>query len=220
MSLFSLALSSLLATSSVAHAVDNEVNIDFGWQGAHDDSWYLFSDNPRIASYGARAGLRLSERLGLVGSWSRGARGQTIYLEDGDTYEDLGSFDLAFKMNQLGLGIKVDLDVNPWVRPYGLLQGTAMLGSVFMDDDDEDDDNANQVRYGGVGPGGFAGLGAEFFGSRAESRVRFVGTLEAGYSNTFPMKFTAKGDDQVADLSIGDLGFNGLSIRVGTGVRF
>lgn len=208
------------AVSGPAHAVNHELNIDYGWQGAHDPAWDFFSDNPRIGSYGLRGGMRLSERVGVVASWGRGARGGTVYLEDPETYDTLGSFDLAFKMHQVGLGAKADLDVSPWARPYGVLMVTGMLGTVLMDDDSDEDDNANQVRYSGFGPGGFAGLGVELFGSAPEARARFVGTLEAGYAHTFPMEFTASGEDQVGELSVGDLGFNGLAIRMGAGVRF
>ncbi len=220
MSFLTLALAALFS-SGPAHAISNELTIDYGWQGAHDDSWDLISDNPRIGSYGARAGLRLSDRLGVVGSWGRGARGAEIYVEDADTYEELGSFQLAFKMQQVGVGVKADLDVNPYVRPYAVLMGTGMLGSLWLDDDPEEDDNANQTVYRGFGPGGFVGLGSEFMSGMPDQRVRVVGTLEAGYSHTFPMAFKSTDEkDQVGSVPIGDLGFNGLTIRLGAGLRF
>jgi len=220
MSIFtSIALAALTGIQT-ADAVSNELTLERSWQGAHDDDWALLSDNPRLGTWGVRGGMGLTERLGVVASYHRGARGSTIRMEDPDTYEVLSEFNLALKAQQIGVGVKYDLDISPWIRPYGTVQGTAMFGRLLMDDDVGEDDNSNQLSYRGFGPGGFVGLGAEAYGTQPGKRVRFVGSLEVGYSHTFPMTFTADSDETASAVEVGKLGFNGLTVRLGTGIRF
>ena len=220
MSIFtSIALAALTGIQT-ADAVDNELTFERSWQGAHDDDWALLSDYPRFGTWGLRGGMGLGDRLGVVASYHRGARGSEIVFEDPETYEVYSEINLALKAQQIAVGIKYDLDINPWIRPYGTVQGTAMFGRLLMDDDVTEDDNSNQLSYRGFGPGGFAGLGVEAFGTQPGKRVRFVASLEAGYSHTFPMTFTADGDETASAVEVGQLGFNGLTIRLGTGVRF
>lgn len=206
---FSLLLSLFL---NPAHAASDELNFELGQFGAQDASWDMFSDRTHVGSWGFRGGKSLGNFTTIVLSWQHSMDGGAVG-EDYDYDEDSVSFSpwyLALTTNQLAVGPKFDLEVFPWLHPYGTVQAMGWLGTVRMDEDIEDDENPNEIAKTGFAPGGIAALGLDLIPLRADRKVRPATYVEAGYGYALPMK--------VGDL--GEVQFSGFYLHWGVGARF
>lgn len=195
-----------------AHAANHELNLELGRLGTQGEAFEVLSHYGTMGSVGARGGYALGERLTLVADYQHSQLGGSIdsYDEEDGEYMADGLIGFALRAQQIGVGVKYDVELWPWLHPYGTAQALGVVGVLRMDDDTEDDDNVNELRRVGVAPGGVAALGLDLIALRADRPVRPATYLEAGYAYVAPMKL---GD-------AGDLDFRGFYLRWGLGARF
>ena len=230
-------LLSLLLFGGAAHAASNEIGLELGSFGAHDPSWAMFSNNEQLGTFGARAGVRLTDRIGIVASWHNRKKGGSLDL-GGDYYYDssydssydsgytdssgYASINTAFVANQLMVGPKADIELLPSLLPYVTVQAVGMFGTMRLDDDLDHDDNANQLTFHGFAPGAYGALGLDFVPTKRHNKVRFATYAEAGYGWQAPMALKDKAgkDGKGGSASIGNVQFSGFAMRFGVGLHF
>lgn len=210
-----MSISLMLLGALSANAANHEVNLELGRLGTHGEDFAVLDQYGTMPSLGLRGGYALTDRVTLVADWQRSRIGGTLeaynYDDEGDDYEsEYAELGLALGVNQMGLGAKYDLEVFPWLHPYGTAQFLGALGVLRLDDETDDDDNENQLTRTGFAPGGVAALGIDLIPLRADRAVRPATHLEMGYAYLAPMKL---GDT-------GDLDFRGFYLRWGVGARF
>lgn len=193
----------LILTTGLASAASNQLSLELGAFSTPDPEFSHFSENDAMMTWGARAGMALTDRTALVLDWQHGVRGGRVDLFD-------SSFHSAFTADQFGLGPKLDLQLAPGLHPYVTLQGQMIRGRVRLDEDIGADSNVNELKDAALAFGGLALAGGEIILGAEEDWIRPSAHLEMGYSYALPMKF----DD------FGELSFRGFSLRAGVGMHF
>jgi hypothetical protein len=178
-----------------------EVAFEVGWAGLGDDAIELFSYSDPIRTLGARAGFRPHPRIAIVLDY------QHSQDEMGFTTPS-GGFNTSIDINRFGLGVKGDIRVGSWFRPYGIVEGLGVSTTARLDDDPEHDDNVTQLKEGGLSGGVYGALGAEFLISLGS--LALAPYLELGYGYVAPTSFG----------NLGKAAFWGFSGQAGWGVRF
>jgi hypothetical protein len=204
-----------LLLSSLVLAADSgppklELSFQTGWTAANDPRYDLLSDADVLGSLGLRAGVRVHPRVAVVLDWQHGGSMMEIYSYEDDDGNGESSFNSAFSVDQIGIGVLGDLKVGSWFRPYATVQGVLAVESLRLDDDPDHDDNSTQVRETGVGGGAYGALGVEF-------RIRL------GKSGLVLAPYTELGGSYLSGAKLGQIGavsFGGFAGRAGIGLRF
>lgn len=205
-----------LTLLSSALAATNEVDLEVGWLGTGDTSFNRVSDSDLLPTYGLRVGLKVHDRIAVIGGWQHGQTGVTVssggdesyYYYDGDGGGS--SFRSAFYGDLLTVGAKGDVRVNDYFYPYLTAQGAIQLGTVRIDDDPDNDQNLGQLKQSGATGGFVAAVGAEVPVQLGQSGIALAPYLELGYGWLAPMGLS----------SLGSLRMGGFTGRTGFGVRF
>lgn len=222
----------LSAGSGEAQAAENELSLEVGSFGTSDDRFDLFHERNLLGTWGARLGVAVHPRVGIVAGYHYATAGNTVesegsysYYEDDDydeEYYEAGTFQAAYRGHHLQLGPKVDFPVDDWGFPYLTLQGAMFIGQVLLDEDIDDDENINQLKATSVNPGGIAAVGIDIVPLHLPSRkLSFGGHLELGYGLTAATGFTADlptGTNSEAEIA--RFGLGGFYLRTGLGVYF
>jgi hypothetical protein len=203
-----------------AWAADKEISLDTGILGGSSPSWNMVGGNP-MATIGLSGGVDIAPGLTAIASaqwslsgshnefgnqwWDDGPEGQTASPPGSEGYI------AALRVIQVQGGVRSDILQNSWIRPYGAAKVSASLGSLRLDDDPEDKDNVNQIKATGLSIGGIAAVGAAVERPRKQAGPFAIrGEVEAGYGFGTALKFD----------EIGELGMNGIHMRMGVGLRF
>ncbi len=209
----------ILTTGALAGStdgMDNELSLEVGSFGA-DEQWTAFSSSAQMGTVGVRAGYALSPNLTIVAGWHRGRHGGSLIVEtydDGDyLYNEIG---LDFTGHQLTLGPKVDYQLTHWLRPYATVQALGFFGKIRLDEDTSDDE---LQRFRAQTFGGIGALGIDLVPGSPRRTVHPASYLELGYGHAFSMNFEDS-DAGNEPAPIGSMGFSGLYLRWGVGVRF
>lgn len=209
-----------------ARAADHELSLELGALGTADERFDLFREGALIRTWGARGGVALHENVSVLLGYHRGAWGSEVGIsaEDGEGDGDddgVDTFQAAYQGHHLLLGPKVDLRVTDWLRPYGTVQGAALIGRVLLDDDPDHDDNENQLSATSVNPGGVVALGVDVVPIRKRQALRFGSHLEMGYGLMAATGFTATPPGGGGEkFEIARFGFGGFYLRAGVGAYF
>ena len=204
-------LALLLLSASAAQAADNEVSLEFG--SLHNGDWgsSYFSDSNAIPSVGLRLGYALSDRLAVTLGYHHSARGSE--LEFYNYYEEFTSQPAVFSAffgNELTVGVKYDMELTSYLRPYASGQALVMHGTAVLDDDLSEDDNSTVFRASSIAPGGMATLGIELRLPNSRLPITPAAHLEMGYAYVGNLDFAELGDMQPG----------GFVVRSGIGARF
>ncbi|HND34143.1 MAG TPA: hypothetical protein PKY30_02420 [Myxococcota bacterium] len=203
-----------LLLSSLVLAADSsppklELSFQGGWTAANDPRYEVLSSSNVLGSIGLRAGVRVHPRLAVVLDWQHGGSLLQVDSDEDDIRLD-SSFNSAFTVDQIGVGVLGDLKVGSWFRPYATVQGVLAVESLRLDDDPDHDDNSTQVHETGVGGGVYGALGVEF-------------RIPLGKSGLALAPYTEWGGSYLSDAKLGQVGavsFGGFAGRAGIGLRF
>ncbi len=203
----------LLAFSGAAQAADHELSLELGTTANHQQNWYMFNaESQQLPSWGLRAGVAVHDRLAIIGGWHHGKKGMRLgFDESWEDDEEAYGFASVFYGDSFTLGLKADVPVAVWFRPYATAQGLGLRGMVRLDDDLSEDDNLNQIQQADFSLGGIGALGVDFRVPFKDGAWALASYLELGYGYAAPLDF-------------GDLGeldeLHGVVFRWGAGVRF
>ncbi len=205
------AILALLAFSGAAlpgeaQAADHELSLELGTAANHQQNWYMFNaESQQLPTWGLRAGVAVHDRLAVIGGWHHGKKGMRMAAGNGSVFASV------FYGDSFTLGLKVDVPVAVWFRPYATAQGQGFRGMVRLDDDLYEDDNPNQIEQADFSFGGIGALGTDFRVPFKDGAWALASYLELGYGYAAPLDF---GD-------LGELdGLHGVVFRWGVGVRF
>jgi hypothetical protein len=193
----------LLATPALG--ADHELSLELGTLHIGDPAFDVFSHGDALPSKGLRAGVAVHERLAVVAGWHHTARGAELHSSEGKLLARS-----SFRGEAFTLGVKPDLAIGPYFRPYLLVQGMLLAGQVRFDDDPNESDSPGQIQESAVAPGLLTMGGIELRAPMGGAPLTIAFHLEGGYGRTAPLAF----DD------VGDLQPGGLALRGGVGVRF
>jgi hypothetical protein len=192
-----------------------EINFEGGSLANSDPIWDFVGGNDGMPSYGFSGGVRLIERLAVVGSWQHVRRGSDVSAvgdtdTDADFEPDIGSFVAAYFGNEYTLGAKGDLSLADGVfLPFVSASALLLQSQVKLDGDLSSDDPVNEAAFSGVAPG-FLVMGGGELRFPPRERVQVGLDLELGYG------WVAKTDlDELGEMKAG-----GFAIRSAAGVRF
>ena len=203
-------LALLVVSASAAQAADNEVSLEFGSLYNGDSAMQYFSDSSSIPSVGLRLGYALSDNLAVTLGYHHSARGSEFESYDYETGISQPLVHSAFFGNELTVGVKYDMELTSFLRPYASGQALVMLGTAVLDDDLSEYDNTTAFRASSVAPGGMATLGLEVQLPKKLLSVTAAAHLEMGYAYVGNLDFNELGDMQPG----------GFVLRSGLGVRF
>ena len=205
---------SLLAFSGAAQAADHELSLELGTAANHQQNWFMFNDeSQQLPSWGLRAGVAVHDRLAIIGGWHHGKKGMRLGFggDWDDDDEEAYGFASVFYGDSFTLGLKADVPVAVWFRPYATAQGLGDRGMVRLDDDLSEDDNLNQIQRSDFSFGGIGALGVDFRMPLKDGAWAIASYLELGYGYASPLDF-----DELGELD----GLYGVVFRWGVGVRF
>lgn len=180
-----------------------EADFELGTIAAPDATFDAFSEADSLSTLGLRVGYRVMPRLTVLLDWQHGSRELRTWLPTD------GEFVAAFSGDQIGLGAKGDLRVNPWFYPYVTAQGVLLVAGTRLDDDLDHNDNLSQTQANGVGGGIYSAVGMEFRIPMGSTPAMLAPYAEGGYGYLAPANLG----------EAGAIGFSGFTGRLGLGVR-
>lgn len=215
----------MAALSAPGRAADNEISLELGSFGTHDDAFELFHDNGQLGTVGFRGGLGLSRHLGVVAGWHHAATGNTVEVQSStatDSESRYQTFQAAYRGHHFLIGPKLDTTALGWFHPYATVQGALFVGRVLMDDDPDVDDNPGQLQATAVSPGGVAALGWDIVPVRPGGGQIGIGWhIEAGYGRVATTSYRAHPPGGNGDpAEIARFGLGGFYLRTGVGLYF
>jgi len=215
-----------LATAAFAAEPRHEVSLELGTHNSDSPAWGVIDSNSSN-TIGIRGGYGINSRLTAIGSWHVGqivtdhsSNSNDYYYEEpvhGSSGLNGGVYS-SLLVNHLSAGAKISNQIQPWLVPYATVQGLVSIGSFSITDDLDDDESLINVSDSALGLGGVLSVGAELR-AKPVNGASWAGHLEFGYGLTTEMAFALEGEGD-SSASIGGLGYKGLSVRAGVGLRF
>ncbi|MEN0066125.1 MAG: hypothetical protein AAGA48_28550 [Myxococcota bacterium] len=157
------------------------LGLDLGHQFTDQPDYETFRGRPLMLGLGARAQLKVHDRVQLVGTWQRSQRGSR--LTTSDAFPAVGA---ALTVDQFALGPRADIEVTEMFFPYLMAQGLLWRGQIRLDDDPTTSTNPNQLRSIGLTGGLITVAGFEirvpdhWFSAYAEFGHRWAGSAAIG----------------------------------------
>ncbi len=181
--------------------------------GVQGTEWSSFHPNGRAQTVGITGRMQFTRALaldlGVTHSYEGGTRYFYAYDEESD--EDVDGMEIHTTMvtERLDLGLRAELPISEWVRPYAKVAGVGALHVARLDEDIEDPENTTALSQLGLS-GGVYVAGGVATPLRIHNQIHFVPSMELGYSLLTPV-------------GLGDLGSvkqGGLTFRFSAGVSF